>query len=264
LGYHLTRIREKPGELIYIMIFISFWASCGGPYKAKRIRLPGDKLTVADRYFNQGDYHKAEVEYKDFLASFAGDERSDYAQFRLAESYRNNEEYSLAAVEYRILITDYGYSEYVDDAFFLEGVCYYKEAPRPERDQIKTYTALGKINRFLKMFPDSPRQEEALKLRLNIYRHLGEKEFMNAKLYFSKEEYEAALVYLDKVIENYPGTRWEKKSLYYKALIMEKRGDHEESVKLYRQALSSPGIQFEEENDARSRLQSLIEVESGS
>ncbi|MDD3643116.1 MAG: hypothetical protein PHQ19_06615, partial [Candidatus Krumholzibacteria bacterium] len=89
-------------------------ASCGGPYTARRVAMPGEKIGIADDLFARGRYAAAAVEYKDFLAVFAGDERGDYAQFRVAECYRMSEDYALAAVEYRILINDHGYSEYVD------------------------------------------------------------------------------------------------------------------------------------------------------
>ncbi|MCX5754321.1 MAG: outer membrane protein assembly factor BamD [Candidatus Krumholzibacteria bacterium] len=130
-------------------------ASCGGPYTPKRMNLATDKLALADRLFDKGSFGSAAVEYKDFLATFAGDERSDYAQYRLAESYRFDEEYALAEVEYRILINDYGYSDWVDDAFYLEGVCAFRQTPRFERDQTKSYQALERLNRFLQMFPSS-------------------------------------------------------------------------------------------------------------
>ena len=136
-------------------------ASCGGAYTPKKMNLATDKLALADRLFDAGSYGKAAVEYKDFVATFAGDERNDYAQYRLAESYRLDTEYALAEVEYRILINEYGYSDWVDDAFYLEGVCSYRQAPRSERDQTKSYQALERLNRFLQMFPASPRLEEA-------------------------------------------------------------------------------------------------------
>ena len=143
------------------VLALVIFASCGGPYTAKRIQSPDEKIALADGFFDSRKYVKAAVEYKDFLATFAGDERSDYAQFRLAESYRHDEEYALAAVEYRILVSDYGYSEYVDDAFFFEGVCAFRQADRAERDQTKTHEALHRIDRFMQIFPDSPRIEEA-------------------------------------------------------------------------------------------------------
>ena len=61
-------------------------SSCGGPYTPKRLSVAADKLALADRLFDRGSYRGAAAEYKDFGATFAGDERSDYAQYRLAET----------------------------------------------------------------------------------------------------------------------------------------------------------------------------------
>jgi len=231
-------------------------ASCGGPYQAKRIELPDRKLALADELFEKGSYNKSAVEYKDFLATFAGDERSDYAQFRLAESYRLDEQYALAAVEYRILVSDYGYSEYVDDAFFLEAVCAFRQANRPERDQTKSHEALNRINRFLQIFPTSPRREEAEKLRLEIHRRLGKKDFLNAKLYYSMGRREAALIYFEKVIALFPSTVWAQRSHFYRGMIMKERGEREEAIKSFEVALGGPN-DLPEKKEAAAALESL-------
>jgi outer membrane protein assembly factor BamD len=235
--------------------------SCGGPYRAKRTNQPGEKLAVADALFNRGKYGDAAVEYKDFLQTFAGDDRCDYAQFRLAESYRMDKEYALAAVEYRILQTDYGYSEYVDDAFFLEAVCAFKQSPRAERDQAKSYEALDRVNRFLQVFPTSPRADEARALRLEIHEKLGHKEFLNARLYFRKKRYAAALVYFNKIIDLYPATTWAARSHYYRGYIKEARGDMTGAAADYRVAAGA-GEASDERAEAGKRLK-LIEGSIG-
>lgn len=230
--------------------------SCGGAYRGKKVNQPGEKLEIADALFERGKYGDAAVEYKDFLATFAGDERSDYAQFRMAESYRMDEDYPLAAVEYRILINDYNYSEYIDDAFFLEGLCAFKQAPRAERDQTKTYEALGRITRFLQLFSDSPRRGEAEGVLLEIHDRLGRKAFEGAKLYYSKELFDAALIYFEKIITNYPETVWAGRSHFYKGMILEKWGRDEGAVVEFGEALSSK-FDFDEKNDAAVHLKSL-------
>jgi len=117
---------------------------------------PNEILKKADGYFQRGKYWPSSELYKAFLAKYPGDDRSDYAQFMLAESYFNDEEYPLAAVEYRILVSNYGYSDYVDDGYFREGVCLYEQCPKPALDQTKCYEALDKFNRFVQIFPNSP------------------------------------------------------------------------------------------------------------
>jgi len=249
---------------IYIVCFLvlTLVASCGGPYKARRVNLPNEKLAIADMLFQREKYTDAAVEYKDFLASFAGDERSDYAQFRVAECYRMDEDYALAAVEYRILINDFSYSDYIDDAFFLEGLCAFGQAPRIERDQSKTFEALGRITRFLQLFPDSPRRAEAEKMLAEIHDRLGEKAFDAARLYHSKKRFAAAMLYYDKVIDNYPGTVWTGRSHYYRGIILEERGEREGAVREYGKAVASQ-FEFDEKSDAVTHLENLTGGDSG-
>jgi outer membrane protein assembly factor BamD len=230
--------------------------SCGGPYTPKKTNLPGDKLALADHLFEKGSYGAAALEYKDFLATFAGDERIDYAQFRLAESYRLDREYALAEVEYRILINDYGYSDYVDDAFFLEAVCAFKQTPRVERDQTKSYEALDRLNRFVQLFPSSPRIAEARAVIHEIHMKLGEKDFISAKLYFSKKAYDASLIYLDKIIALDAETMWAARSLYFRGRISEMRENQAAAVDAYRRALAVKDA-FPERGDAERRLKLL-------
>jgi outer membrane protein assembly factor BamD len=236
-------------------------AACGGPYTPKKTNLAGDKLALADRLFAKGSYNDAALEYKDFLATFAGDERIDYTQFRLAESYRLAGEYALAEVEYRILINDYGYSEYVDDSFFMEALCGFKQAPRVERDQTKTYEALDRLNRFVQLFPSSPRLEEARAAIRDIHQRLGEKDFVAAKLYFSKKAYDASLIYLNKIIDLDSETIWAARGFFYRGRIREARGDRTAAADEYRKALSIKG-EYPERVDAEKRLK-LLETQTG-
>jgi len=231
-------------------------ASCGGPYTPKRMNLATDKIALADRLFDKGDYRAAAGEYKDFLATFAGDERNDYAQYRLAESYRCDEEYALAEVEYRILINEHQYSDWVDDAFYLEGVCAFRQAPRSERDQTKSHQALDRLNRFLQMFPSSPRLEEARTTIREIQTRLAHKDFTAAKLYFSKKRYDASLVYLAKIIDLYPETIYAARSRYYRAFIEETKGDAAGAIEDYRGVLAAKDA-IPEKAEAENRLRFL-------
>ena len=246
-----------------LLISVLLISSCGGPYTAKRVNQPDSKLLFADELFKKERYAEAAIEYKDFLAVFAGDERADFAQFMLAECFRLDDDYTMAAIEYRILINDYGYSEYIDDAFYLEGACSFMQSQRPERDQTKTYEALSRINRFLRLFPNSSRKAEAEKTREEIHDLLGEKEFMNAKIYFSRKHYKAAIIYFDKVVEQYPETVWAALSHYYKGRIAENKGEISSAVLEYGESFSSK-FKFDEKSDAEKRMRSLTgEKESG-
>lgn len=240
---------------IFILIII---ASCGGPYTAKVVNQPSRKLSIADRLFSEQNYQEAAVEYKDYLAVFAGDERNDYAQFQLAECYRMDEDYPLAAVEYRVLINDYGYSTYVDDAFYLEALCYFKQSRRVERDQTKTFEARNKLTRFLRYFPNSNRREEAQALLKKINEKLAEKKFISGEMYFSREHYNAAKVYFERTVDLYPETVWAVRGRYYLGRILEEEGKQEEAARMYREVITSEMDDVGEEKEkAQKRFQNI-------
>ena len=237
-------------------------SSCGGPYSARTVNVPDEKLRVADDLYSRKKYTQAGMEYKDFMAVFAGDERSDYAQYMLAESYRGAKEYALASVEYRILIADFGYSEYVDDAFFLEGLCAFEMTQRAERDQTQAYDALMRIERFLDIFPNSPRKEEALQVRGQIHDILGKKSYQSAKLYFKRKHYGASEIYFRKVINQYPETEWAGRSWYYIGYIKQAFGENGAAAEAYSLAVQSKH-KFSEQRSASSQLKKLSKEKSG-
>ena len=243
-------------------VCIAVLVSCGGPYSARGVNVPDEKLRIADGLYARKKFTQAGMEYKDFLAVFAGDERGDYAQFRLAESYRGAKEYALASVEYRILIADYGYSEYIDDAFFLEGLCAFEMTQRAERDQTYSYQALSRIERFLDIFPDSPRREEAMKVRDDIHDLLGKKAYKSAKLYFKRKHYGAAEIYFRKVIDENPDTQWAGRSWYYIGYIKQSNDDNAAAAESYSRAVQSKH-DFHEKRSASAQLKKLSKENSG-
>lgn len=202
---------------------------------------PDQILAKGDAYFEKEKYLQAQALYQGFLKKHAGHDRGDYAQFMLGESYFSDGEYALAAVEYRILVTNYGYSDYVDDALLKEALCLFKQSPDSAKDQQKTYEALDKLNQFIKVFPNSPLIDDALEQIQQINRKLAHKELDNAKFYVRTKQYISAIIYLDKIIENYGTNEYWAEALYLKAEVLYQRGeDFDEAIRLLSQLMAYP------------------------
>jgi len=214
------------------VLLVQLFASCAGSV-SKVPATPEAVLKRADDYFNHGKHLQAVAMYQKFLDSYVGNERADYAQFKLAESYLQGHEYELAAVEYQVLITNYGYSEWVDDAIFQTGVCYWRQAPRAERDQQKALDALSRFNQFLTTFPDNPRAPAARQYIQDINARLAEKSLETARWYYRRHEPKAALVYCEKVITNYPDNKNWEQAMYLKGLILVDRAQDQEAIEQF-------------------------------
>jgi outer membrane protein assembly factor BamD len=202
---------------------------------------PDEIVAKGDRYFQRGKFYSSQELFKAFLERYAGHDRSDYAQFKLAESYFNQEEYALAAVEYRVLVTNYGYSEYVDEGFFKQGVCSYLQSPKSQLDQTKAYEALSQFQQFVQVFKDSPLVPEAENYISLINKKLAKKEIENAEYYIRSKRYISALIYLDKIIANYPDNIYWVRAKYLKAKVFYLRGERvDEARELLREVIDAP------------------------
>lgn len=214
-------------------------ASCAGGMPKVPAK-PEDVLTRADELLKKGKHLQAVALYQKFLENYVGHERADYAQYKLAESYLEGEEYELAAVEYQLLIANYGYSEWVDEALFQTGVCLWRQAPRQQRDQQKAVDALSRFSQFLQTYPDHPRAPDARNYVKEINGQLAEKALTSARWYYRRKEPKSALVYCDKVIEDYPDNAWWAQAVYLKGLILIDRGQNEEAIAQFTRLLEYP------------------------
>jgi outer membrane protein assembly factor BamD len=217
---------------------------------------PEAVLERADDYQSRGKHTAAISLYQAFLDRYVGHERADYAQFKLAESHLATDQLPLAAVEYQVLITNYGYSEWVDDALFQIGVCYWREAPRAARDQQKAIDALSRFNQFLTTYPDNPRAAEARDYVRQIHTRLAEKAFTAAKWYYHRHEPMAAIVYCDKIIENYPDNPYWVEALYLKGIALSDRARYEEAMEQFKRILEYPG-DHRLKRDAEARIREM-------
>ena len=198
-------------------------------------------VAKGDAYFQRGKYFQASELYKAFLERYPGHDLSDRAQYQLGESYFNDGQFTLAAVEYRIVVSNFGYSEFVDDALFKTGVCFWREAPKVERDQQKTRDALDMFQQFIQTFPNSDLVPEAQEYIGQIHERLAEKAILTARWYQRQKRPKAALIYCDRIISEYPDNIFWAEAHYIKGSILLRQGNRDDAVFHFNQVISYAG-----------------------
>jgi outer membrane protein assembly factor BamD len=138
---------------------------------------------------------------------------ADDALLGLADSHREIREYALAENEYRRLAAEYPDSPVVAEAQFKLAVTYYEQSRPASLDQAMTRRALGQLNRFLGTYPESPFAVEARDLQAELRSRLAEKLWLAADLYLSLDDLDAAAVYFDQIVNEYPDTPWAPRAL---------------------------------------------------
>jgi outer membrane protein assembly factor BamD len=83
----------------------------------------------------------------------------------------------------------------------------YQQMERPDRDQQKTTEALQKFDEMLRAYPKSALRPEAEKRRQDVLDRLAKHEHIVARFYMKRKQYNAAMLRLNGIVEQYPNYR---------------------------------------------------------
>lgn len=178
---------------------------------------PGDSLEVAfekaKSQYDQEKWSSAAEAFETVVSIGRGTDLGQDAQFYLAESYYNNRRYLLAASEYDRYSTFYPRSERRDIADFKAAISYYHMSPRYKLDQTYTREAIERFRLFVSRYSDSDRVSEAAEHIDELRNKLARKKYEAAKFYMRTDRFQAATVYHDVVIDQYPESKWAERAL---------------------------------------------------
>jgi outer membrane protein assembly factor BamD len=235
----------------------------GGRYTQKEL------VMDARYYFDRGmrelkkkNYDRAIENFNTVIESFSGSAVVDSALFFLAESHFKNEDYLTAAYEYERVYTDYPASQFVAEAQYKKALSYSMESPRANLDQENTHLALDEFTRFIENYPGNPLTGEAQKKIEELTEKLAYKEYLAAELYRkinSPESLEAALLYYQSVMRDYPRTNWSWYSQYGMGIVYLKKKEYDKAKEAFALLVKSENTPADLKKKAERRLKELGE-----
>ena len=118
----------------------------------------------------------------------------------------------------------YPRSEKLEEMAFKAAKSSYYLSPRSSLDQEDTNKAILKLQNFMNTYPKSEYLKEASDLALEMNSKLEDKAYNIAKGYHHRissgtqyrDDYNAAITAFDNFLNDYPGTKYKEKALYYK------------------------------------------------
>lgn len=185
------------------------------------------RLQYAMRLYNDKDYENSVKEFQAIILQYPGNAVADTAQYYLGESRYQRGEYIMAAYEFSRLIKNMPASKLVPSSQYMLAESYYQLSPYFALDQRYTKKAIEEFQAFIDFFPTDPKVPEAEKKISEMNNKLAEKEYNNAYIYDKLEDYKAALIYYDLVLDNYHDTKYAPLAMYdkIKLLVTKKRND---------------------------------------
>ena len=199
--------------LIAIMII-----SCNSYQKLLNSKETAPKLKAAQKYYDEGEYRRANRLFEQIIPSYRGKPQSQRLIYFFANTHYQLGNFILAAYQFESFVKSFPKSEKLDEANFMIAKCYYMLSPSYSLDQENTNEAMEKLQIFIDNYPRSSYLSEANNYIKELQIKLEKKEFEISKQYYTIRDYKAAISSLDNFISNFPGTPFRENALYYKFL----------------------------------------------
>lgn len=168
---------------------------------------------TAQTEYESGDYGSAIDALERLMVAYQSFDRLAEARYLLAESYFRDEQYVTARSEYQRFLDRYVGHELSASAAL--GMCKSLEAlsPRPQRDQTFTREAITTCGNVIIDYAATPEATEAAQVRGELREKMADKEYLNARHYFRRKQYDPAIKYFQFVIDLYPETSFAPQAL---------------------------------------------------
>ncbi len=196
--------------------------SCNEYQKALKSEDTKVKYELAEKYYNEGDFKRANRLFEQIAPRFAGKPQGERVQFFLANTYFQIKDYNFSGYQFERFIKSYPKSEKASEASFLGAKSYYLLSPRYSLDQTDTDKALVKLQGFINSYPDSEYLPEANAMARELTTKKEKKIFEIArqftklgKSYFLDYNV-SAIAALDNFISENPGSVYREDAYYYK------------------------------------------------
>ena len=188
-------------------------AGCSGN-RINPAQLSADELyQQAAGYYEAGNLGRALPLLESFVQLHFGDPRAPEARLWLGQGYERRKQWITAASHYQRLVEDYPSSPHALTARF--GICeaYDRLSPPPELDQEYTYSGIAHCESVSTNYAGTDEGTQAAEYLQEMRDKLAEKIFDNGEFYVRRRAYDAALVYFQQVVENFPQTRFAPSAL---------------------------------------------------
>jgi len=206
-------------NVLYILITFAVLSSCNEYQKA--LKAEGEdaistKFKMGEALYNEGEYGKANRLFAQIVPNYRGKPQAEKLMFLYATSFYKMRDFYVSGYQLERFVASYPESEKLEEAAFLGAKSYYYLSPVYSKEQKETKEAIGKLQEFINLYPESKYVAEANPLVKELDFKLEKKAFEIAKQYNRISDYPASVRSFDNFIFNFPGSSLREEALFYK------------------------------------------------
>ncbi len=219
---------------IYFLLLAVLFSSCNEYNKILKSTDRELKYTYAKKYFDEGQYSRSITLLQELVPFFKGTARAEESLYLLAQSYYNSKDYISATESFVTYYNTFPNGEYAEPALFYAAYGMYLDSPDARLDQTKTYKAIAEFQRYLEVYPQSDRADQAKNYMFELQEKLAHKELLAAQLYlnlgnYMGNNYESAVVVAREALKSYPFSKYTED---YQMIILRARHEFAERSSL--------------------------------
>ncbi|MGH7731479.1 MAG: outer membrane protein assembly factor BamD [Candidatus Eiseniibacteriota bacterium] len=203
----MSRVQPDTARRIATLLLGLVLAGCGAGV-LPAIHSEEERLAVARRLLDQGEYVAASELLKTYIANNAGSADVDQAIYLLGVAHLKAKDWVSAANEFQRLLRDYPESDSSAAARFALAESYFAQSRPPDFDQEYTLKALEEWQRYLQDFPGHWQNALARERILACRTRLADKLMRTGNLYLKLNQPKPARVYFEMVKTDYGDTIW--------------------------------------------------------
>ncbi|MEO6950043.1 MAG: outer membrane protein assembly factor BamD [Ginsengibacter sp.] len=165
------------------------------------------KLKMADEYFANAKYQKAQELYSELFPVLKGSDKFEELYYKYAFCSYYQKDYTSAESMFSGFLGIFPNSPKAEEIAYMQALSYYKQSPQPGLDQVNTQKAIGMMQGYITKYPNSPRIPDAIEIIAKSRSKLETKDYKNAQLYYDLRQYKAAGISFNDLMNKYPESK---------------------------------------------------------
>ena len=205
--------RNKITKLVLLFVVAIFFASCGEYNKILKSTDRDLKYTYAKKYFEEKKYSRSISLLEELVPYLKGTGQAEESLYLLGQSYYNSKDYLSSTQIFTTYYNTYPKGEYAEPSLYYAAYGMYLDSPEAQLDQTKTYKAITEFQRYIELYPQTERAEQAKSYLFELQEKLAYKELMAAKLYlrlgnYMGNNYESSIITAREALKDYPYSKY--------------------------------------------------------
>lgn len=203
-------------NIVYILLALIILgvAACNNTQQIVKKGTPDQKLELAQKLYNKGDYIRSIQIYDELIVLYRGTPKIEEIYYNYAYAHYKQKDYILASYHFKYYAKTFINSPRTEECLYMSALCKYHDSPAYNLDQTSTEEAIKEMQLFINFYPNSSRIVEANKIIDELRLKLTLKDFDKAKLYYNTGDYKAAAYAFEQHVKDFPSSEYKEEAMY--------------------------------------------------